>query len=197
MLAASRAHKTVRVTAVSVNHRSPEAMVGAFSEAVRPKEGERLMEKLLNAVDSRIQGIRLDADKDGRSYIVIDLGLTERVPLAQAGQGVYRLVNIFSELLGQRPKIFLIDEIENGIHYTALPDVWKGINEIAKTLDVQIFATTHSLECVVAAEKAFAAADSANDLRVIQLYRIGDATEGRVLDGKHISSAIEAEIELR
>jgi hypothetical protein len=188
---------TLRVRAVSVQHRSTDDMVSAFAEAVRPAEGEAQMESLLRSVDERVKTVRLDyTQNSGQPFIVVDIGLSERVPLSQAGQGIYRLVAIFSELLGQRPQVCFIDEIENGIHYTVLPQVWHGIAEVAKRLDIQVFATTHSRECLLAAHEAFSKR-AEYDLRVVQLYRIKDSIEGRVLDREHIQAAVDGEIELR
>lgn len=185
----------LRVHAVPVQHQSPDSMIDAFAEAVRAPEDERQMELLLGAVDPRIRTVRLDAMAQ-RPFIVVDVGLRERIPLSQAGQGVYRLVAIFSELLGHKPEICFIDEIENGIHYSALPTVWSGIAEVSARLGIQVFATTHSRECLAAADETFAARDS-YDFRVIQLYRVGDETTGRTLDRKHIEAAIAGDIELR
>ncbi len=185
----------LRVHAVSVQHRGPDTMVDAFAEAVRAPSDEKQMESLLASVDERIRTVRLDAVKS-RPFIAVDVGLSERVPLPQAGQGIYRLVAIFSELLGHKPQICFIDEIENGIHHTALPKVWNGIAEVAERLGIQVFATTHSRECLIAAHEAFAAR-RADDLRVIQLYRINGGASGRVLDGAHIEAAIAGEIEVR
>lgn len=67
---------------------------------------------------------------------------------------------------------------------------------MAERLAIQIFATTHSWECLVAAHEAFARR-STYDLRVIQLYRLADGTSGRVLDRTHIEAAIAGEIEVR
>jgi AAA15 family ATPase/GTPase len=170
-------------------------MIDAFAEAVRAPEDERHMESLLRAVDDRIRTVRLDAVAS-KPFIVVDVGLRERIPLSQASQGVYRLVAIFSELLGHKTDVCLIDEIENGIHYTALPAVWTGIAEVSARLGVQVFATTHSRECFTAAHETFAARDS-YDLRVIQLYRVRDETTGRTLDREHIEAAIASDIELR
>lgn len=185
----------LRVHAVSVLHRSPDDMIDAFADAVRAPEDERQMESLLQAVDSRIRTVRIDTVAS-KPFIVVDVGLRERIPLSQAGQGIYRLVAIFSQLLGQPPDICLIDEIENGIHYTALPTLWNGIAEVSARLGVQVFATTHSRECLAAAHETFAARD-AYDLRVIQLYRLGDETSGRTLVRKHIEASIGGDIELR
>ena len=58
------------------------------------------------------------------------------------------LVSFYSSMGGWRNKILLIDEIENGIHYSAHYDFWKNIFKLSKELNVQIFATTHSLEMI-------------------------------------------------
>jgi predicted ATPase len=188
----------LRIHAVSVQHISPDEMVGSFAEAVRPVRGESQMESLLRSVDERVKSVRLDTTKDSepKPFIVVDIGLSERIPLSQAGQGIYRLVAIFSELLGQKPQICFIDEVENGIHYTVLPQVWRGIAEVAEKLDIQIFATTHSRECLLAAHEAFLGRPE-YDLRVIQLFRIENKIDGRVLDREHIQAAVDGKIEMR
>ena len=67
---------------------------------------------------------------------------------------------------------------------------------MAARLGIQIFATTHSRECLVAAHEAFTARDT-YDLRVVQLYRLGEATSGRMLDRAHIEAALAGDIEVR
>jgi len=44
----------------------------------------------------------------------------------------------------------LIDEIENGLHYTVQQDVWCAILRLADRLNVQVFATTHSWDAIQA-----------------------------------------------
>lgn len=190
--------RAVAVHAIPVQHLSPEAMIAAFADTVRSPKSEQLLERILREVDPRIRSIRLDFSS-GNPFISTDVGLSERVPISQAGQGIFRLVGILSELLGKHTKICLIDEIENGIHWTALPVVWQGIAEIAKDLDIQIFATTHSRECLTAAYEVFQKRATSNetDFSVIQLMRVKDKIEGRVLDGAHVEAAIENDIELR
>jgi AAA15 family ATPase/GTPase len=172
-------------------------MATAFAEAVRPSEGEAQMESLLRSVDNRVKTVRLDyAQGQQQPFIVVDIGLSRRVPLSQVGQGVYRLVAIFSELLGQRPDICFIDEIENGIHYSVLPQVWDGIAEVAERLHIQVFATTHSGECLAAAHESFSKRKS-YDLRVVQLYRTDGCIEGRVLNRELIQAGLDGNIDLR
>jgi AAA15 family ATPase/GTPase len=52
-------------------------------------------------------------------------------------------------------KIVLIDEFESGLHYSVLKEIWKGVLNLTEQEGVQIFATTHSYECIRAAHAAF------------------------------------------
>lgn len=183
---------------VSVQHRAEDSIISNFADAVRSPENEKRMESLLNKLDPRIKSARLDLiDQD--QVISLDVGLSERVPLSQLGQGTYRVMSMLADIMGSKPDLFLIDEIENGIHYTALPKIWRALAEIAEALDVQIFATTHSKECLAAAERVFFDEDPEDkrELAVIQLMSVDENTIGRVLDEERVNDALEIDIELR
>jgi len=184
---------------VSVQHRSPDSIIDNFADTVRSPENEKRLESLLNKIDSRIKSARLDRI-EGEEVISLDVGLSERVPLSQLGQGVYRIVSMISDLLGSKPDLFLIDELENGVHYRALPKLWRGLAEIAEALDIQVFATTHSKECLEAAYRVFSERCDEPikmDLAVIQMMIVDGAILSRVLDGEHIEGAMDVDIELR
>ncbi len=70
------------------------------------------------------------------------------IPLKTMGDGMNRLFRLGIALAGARDGILLVDEIENGIHWTALPDLWKFILKVARRLHVQVFATTHANDCL-------------------------------------------------
>ncbi|NCT45497.1 MAG: ATP-binding protein [Microcystis aeruginosa G11-09] len=74
----------------------------------------------------------------------------KRLPVSLFGEAINRLIEIIITLLLNPQKIIFIDEIENGLHYTAYPDIWKTLFRLAMELDSQIFATTHSLEMIQA-----------------------------------------------
>lgn len=190
--------KTLRTRVVSVQQRTPEDLVKSFGNAVRKREGEEMVHSILKAVDPRILRVRVDPVEEG-NIISVDIGLSESMPLSQAGQGVYRLVAMLSDLIGETPQICIIDEIEDGIHHTVLKQVWKGIAEISDRLGVQIFVTTHSAECLEAAHQVFCADDEAGkrDFALIQLLRVKGEVVGKVLNETRVDAALENDIELR
>ncbi len=187
--------RTLTSRVVPVQHHSPDQLVKLFAAAVRRKGGEERIEDLLRKVDPRILKVRVDPGDDG-NQLVIDIGLSEALPVSQVGQGVYRLIAILSELIGEKPDICIIDEIENGIHHSMLEQVWAGLAAAAETLGVQVFATTHSKECIEAAHAVFSKRAAA-DFSIVQLFRVEGAVQGRVLDRQHIDAAIIGEIDLR
>lgn len=67
------------------------------------------------------------------------------------GRGLSNLQTLVSALLLADAKVFLIDEFGSGLHHSVLSDIWKAIIQAAVDSNVQIFATTHSLEAIYAA----------------------------------------------
>ena len=74
----------------------------------------------------------------------------KRLPLSLFGDAMNRVAEIILKLVNSEHKILLIDEIENGIHYTNQREFWRVLFRLAVELDTQIFATTHSLEMLQA-----------------------------------------------
>lgn len=110
----------------------------------------------------------------GRIAIAKSVRYRTPVPLKTFGDGVSRIFGVILSLCNARDGILLIDEIENGIHYNAQPDLWKTIFRLARTLNVQVFATTHSWDCVQAFQAA--AQESPDDGSLVRL----NLKDGRV-----------------
>jgi hypothetical protein len=111
-------------------------------------EGDQ--DKILNflkLVEPRIE--RLGLLSDGMSfrqpYCAID---SKRFRLSRLGAGMDRLLGIGFGLSFARGDRLLIDEFETGLHYSILDRVWRAVFDTASALDVQVFATTHSLDCL-------------------------------------------------
>ena len=114
------------------------------------KRGDLLLEAL-RVIEPRLQSIE-DNSASGAPMIWGDIGLSELVPLSVMGEGMTRMAQLdpgHSQLPGG---VVLVDEVENGIHHSVMSKVWKSIAAAAEQFDTQIFATTHSYECI---EKAY------------------------------------------
>ena len=123
-------------------------------------------------------------------------GLSRLVPLPLMGEGMNRLASLVLAIGNARNGVVLVDEIENGLHHTILPKVWKVIGEAARQFDTQVFATTHSRECVVAAHNTFSESGE-YDFRLHRLERIKGVIAARTYDQEALAGAVETGLEVR
>ena len=115
------------------------------------KQSDMLL-KTLQLIEPRLQSIE-DSIASGNPMIWGDVGLSEMIPLHVMGEGMTHVARIMLGIYSMSGGVVLVDEIENGIHHSVMPDVWKAIGKAAERFDVQIFATTHSFECIQKAYK--------------------------------------------
>ena len=95
------------------------------------KRGKKQVEALLRTIEPRLETI--ETLQTGKSPLLYaDIGLNEMIPVTQMGQGFNRLLDIYSEIVAAEAKVLLIDEIENGIHYSVLPTIWTGLFNAAQ-----------------------------------------------------------------
>ena len=120
----------------------------------------------------------------------------EPLPLYSLGDGMLRALGISLALVSAKDGILLIDEFENGLYYTVQPDIWKLIFRVARHLNVQVFATTHSWDCIEAFQKA-AQEDTQNEGMLIRL----EVKKGRIVptlyDQRQLEIATREQIEVR
>ena len=109
---------------------------------------ESFLNNSLRIFDDNIISLKQKAtDRD----IVLKLQLKNQelpVLLSSVGEGVNRYITILCGIWASQNGFLFIDEIENGIHYTNYDKLWKIIFLVSKEANVQVFATTHSKECI-------------------------------------------------
>lgn len=70
------------------------------------------------------------------------------IPIGSLGDGIWRMLAMAMALIRAKDGVILIDEIDTGLHYTVMADMWKLIFATARESNVQVFATTHSYDCI-------------------------------------------------
>lgn len=123
-----------------------------LGEVRRQKQGDRVLEAL-RIIEPRLESIE-EISSNGVPMIWGDIGFDELVPLSAMGEGLARVARLFNALIHIQGGIVMVDEIENGLHHSVVPRVWEAIDEMCREFDVQVFATTHSYECVESAYEA-------------------------------------------
>ena len=116
----------------------------------RTKQGHRVVDAL-RIVDTSLASLEVISET-GEPMIWADVGLPQLVPLPTVGEGMLRICRFAMGLVIARGGVLLVDEIENGIHHSIVAKVWQFIMDAAVEMDVQVFVTTHSYECVQAAQ---------------------------------------------
>lgn len=124
----------------------------ALGQLRMQKRGQLVLDAL-RVVEPGLAGIE-DNSSSGAPMICVDLGLPELVPLPVTGAGMTHVARIVLAAASVEGGVLLVDEIENGLHHSVLPKVWRVIDKAAADFGVQVFATTHSFECVEAAHEA-------------------------------------------
>ena len=133
-------------------------------------ENEKYIKKALNIIEDRITGFSMIGDDNSNQARTTVAPMTERsrpVPLRSLGEGINRCYDITVAAVNVPWGILLIDQVENGLSPNVQTDLWRTLFAIARRRDVQIFASTHSIEAVQAFQRA--AAESSEDFRCIQL----------------------------
>jgi AAA15 family ATPase/GTPase len=119
------------------------------------------------------------------------------IPLSSMGYGMNRILNLAIALVSTEKGVLLVDEIETGLHYEAQLDMWRLVLKTAQDLDVQVFATTHSWDCIAALKEAL---QELEDQSVAKLFRL-DSKYGKLraveYDAEEIRIAVNQGVEVR
>ena len=129
------------------------------------------IEAIIRLLEPRLQRMTTIADSRGNPSIHADIGVGRLFPIAIMGEGVKRLLALSLAFPSVQDGAIFIDEIENGLHHKTLVEVWKNLGWLAQEFNVQVFATTHSYECIRAAHNAFKLHEVADELSYVRLQR--------------------------
>jgi AAA15 family ATPase/GTPase len=160
---------------------------------------EKEVRQALNIIIPDIEGINvIDSTERFRdkTAIVKLSTVTEPIPMRSLGEGLNRVFGIALALVSAQNKILLIDEIESGLHYSVQYELWKLIFEVAHRLNIQVFATTHSWDCVEAFQQAATENESEEGV-LIRLQRKNDTIVPTIFDEKKLTIATREQIEIR
>jgi predicted ATPase len=123
-------------------------------------------------------------------------GNGKSLPLRSLGEGMNRIFGIAVALVNVRDGMLLVDEIESGLHFSAQYHLWRLIFEVAHRLNVQVFATTHSWDCI----EAFQTAALKNERSEGLLIRLGwgrDTMTATLFDEREMTVVTREQIEVR
>jgi hypothetical protein len=82
------------------------------------------------------------------SFVVGMKGVKYRVPLGSLGDGMRRILGLSVAILATDSGAIFIDEIDTGLHHSIMKQLWAIVIDRAREFGVQVFATTHSWDCI-------------------------------------------------
>ena len=168
--------------------------VQRFSNIQIRKQTGKIID-ILKQMEPSLSDLSLGAD----GIIYCDIGFKQLIPINVMGDGMYRLLSIVAGIFESQDGVAFIDEIDNGFHYTSQELLWKVIFKAAKEFNVQIFATTHTIECVKAFNSSYSTIKKKNEDEA-RLYRI-ECKEGKhnavIFDYDTLKTSLERGWEVR
>ena len=174
------------------------AELGALWDGIALSDNEREVVDALRVIDphvSRVTMVGGHGSRHRRTAFVRTDRIAHPVPLRLFGDGINRLFAMMLGLLNARGRLMLIDEFENGLHHTVQLDAWRIIFRLARNLDTQVFATTHSWDAIEAFQQA--AAEHPDTGVLLRLARSGDQIVPTVFADKEVAIAARERIEVR
>ena len=161
-------------------------------------EGKKpLLLEVLRVIQPHVQDVQI-LSHQGTPSLWVDVGTEALLPVEAAGGGLVRLLGLAVNFFTARGGLIVIDEIENGIHHSALPELWRQIRHLGSLLDVQSVITTHSIECVRAAVAAEGNGQAPSDFVVHRMYQAKDgARRSETYDGDKLMTTLELGFDIR
>ncbi len=156
---------------------------------------QEVLVRVLRLIEPRLKRLAVVA-LGGNPMLYGDTGHGHMLPLPLMGGGMVRLTSLILHIANAPDGVVLVDEIENGIHHSVLPEIWRATGEVAREFRTQVFATTHSIECVAAAHKAFSELGD-YDFGLYRLENVDGTVRAYGYDHDTLDAALEVGLEVR
>ncbi len=102
----------------------------------------------LQIIEPHIKGLAFVEKAEQRIPIAKISGQQKTIALKSMGDGINRILSIILAMVNAENGYLLIDEFENGLHHSIQEKLWEIIFKLAKDLNIQVFATTHSRDTI-------------------------------------------------
>ena len=154
---------------------------------------------LINPMEPRLRGLTTITIRNMPVIHAYIEGMKRPLPVQLLGEGLNRMLGLGLSMSGATGGLILIDEIENGLHHSVQEEVFSTLLYLAKEFDVQIFATSHSGECIRAAHRALAKQDYQDEGEFVfhRLDRVDGEIKVASYDNEMLGTAEKFNMETR
>lgn len=183
-------------TARLINSRSPYAISDVtekLATIIANKQKEPII-SVLRVLEPKLNDVLVVGTK-----IMVDIGQTQYLPIQVMGDGIWRILSVIVHIYENKNGIVLVDEVDNGLHYSVMPQLWEAIFKASLSSNVQLFATTHNLDSIKGLNKVIEEKPEYSTL--MSSYKLVKTKEDKIeairYDAEHLDFMVEQEIEMR
>ena len=170
------------------------AVLNSYGKIVENKQEGDII-KILQDLEPKIRDVQLVGNN-----LFVDIGLHQRLPLNVMGDGLRKLMAIVLAIYGCKGGMLFIDEIDNGFHFSAMPNLWKAVCQTCRITNTQLFVSTHNMDSLKGLV-SFIKDGSEEFIHNISAYKLiktdKDIVKAVRYDASQLSYAVEQEIEVR
>jgi len=171
---------------------------GTLFDRIILTDKEKYVVDALKIIEPDTEKIAFIADNTGDRKAVVKLSsVPEVLPLKSMGDGINWILTIILALVNADNGFLLVDELENGLHYTVQEQLWNIIFMLAQRLNVQVFVTTHDDDCIRGFENILNSPDNSLDGKLIRLDNKNGIIKQIEFNAKELQIANDQNIEIR
>lgn len=170
---------------------------GKLWDNITLSEKENYVIDALRIIEPNVERIAFIEDNRERNPVIKLKGNNNVLPLKSMGDGINRVLTIILALVNSDNGFLLLDEFENGLHYSVQEKLWNIIFNLAQKLNIQVFVTTHSEDCIYGFEQVLNHANNKADGKLIRLDVINDVIRQVEFNANELRIASDQAIETR
>ncbi|MDH4241686.1 MAG: ATP-binding protein [Phycisphaerae bacterium] len=178
----------------SKEHNQPSEIAKQFSNLAKQNRENEAVE-FLRIIEPRLENLKIITEGPNSLVHGKLKGHKRTLPINFMGEGMEKLLALIVAITYSPNRIILLDEIENGLHYSVLPKVWEALGKALRKYDCQLITTTHSYECLQAAHEGLS--EIPEDFRYIRLNRKGEEVSAKLSNYEMIGTAMKTNLEVR
>jgi predicted ATPase len=164
-------------------------------DSISLTEAEGEIIKGLQLIEPNVEAVAFVGRSSSRTALVKLSNEIEPVTLKSLGDGMSRILQIIVSLVNAKGGVLIIDEFENGLHWSVQADVWKLVFKLSAILNVQVFATTHSRDCIYGFEEAWATEQNAGGFA--RLQKTSNSVKISEYSFTMLRDSLETDVEVR
>jgi len=171
---------------------------GKLFDKITLTEKEQYVISALKIIEPSTERIAFVEEVPGKRTAVIKLSEKQEVlPLRSMGDGINRILTVILAMVNAEGGYLLIDEFENGLHYTVQERLWSIIFKLAQDLNIQVFVTTHSEDSIAAFSRVLNTPNQTLAGKLIRLDNVNGTIKQVEYNAEELKIANKNNIETR